>query len=120
MGFKWESPPPDSVFADGLKQYERDVYEASYQLALSFAPKIEVWMKAEGKWTDRTGNLRQSLYVAVERLVNEIAIYLDYGLSYGEFIEFRIFKYAGKLSVIEPALDFWGPQVFAAVKVLLS
>jgi len=74
------------MFLDGLKQYERDLSEALYQLALSFAPKIETFMKQSAPWTDRTGNLRASLYAEVERLVNEIAIYIDYGLDYGRYL----------------------------------
>ena len=117
MGFKWESPPPDSVFADGLKQYERDLSDALYQLALSFAPKIEAHMKATASWVDRTGNLRASHYAAVERLVNEIAIYIDYGLDYGVYLEF---KNAGRYAIIGPTLDKFGPEIWAAVKALIS
>lgn len=117
MGFGWQSAPPDEVFGNGLDQYARDLKAALLQLALSFAPKIEAWMKQNASWTDRTGNLRTSLYAAVEELVNEIAIYIDYGLEYGVYLEF---KNAGRYAIIGPALDYWSPQVWNAVKRLIS
>lgn len=117
MGFSWQSPPPDEVFEAGLRQYERDLKAALLQLALSFAPKIEADMRASAPWTDRTGNLRASLYAAVENLVHEIAIYIDYGLDYGVYLEF---KNASRYAVIAPTLDKWGPLVWEAVRRLIS
>lgn len=118
MPFRWQSPPPDAVFAAGLKRYQSALAEALYQLALSFAPKIETWMKQNAPWTDRTGNLRSSLYAEVERLVGEaVTIQLDYGLDYGKYLEFA---HAGKFAIIGPALDHWSPLVWAAVKELIS
>lgn len=116
MGFSWQSPPPDEVFAEGLKQYERDVYEALYQLALSYAPRIESWLKSNAKWQDRTGNLRASLFVAVERLVNEIAIHLAAGLDYYVFV---MTKRAGYYDIISEGLDHFSPLVWNSVKELL-
>ncbi|MBX3081721.1 MAG: hypothetical protein KF716_08795 [Anaerolineae bacterium] len=117
MSLDWITGSPEDVFSNGLAQYERTVYDALYQLALSFAPKIETWMKQNASWIDRTGNLRASLYAAVEELVNEIAIIIDYGLDYGVYLEF---KNAGRYAIIGPALDHWSPLVWEAVKALLS
>lgn len=117
MGYSQIGKSPAEVFGAGLEQYTRDLKAALYQLALSFAPKIEAWMKQMASWTDRTGNLRASLYAAVENLVNEIAIYIDYGLEYGVYLEF---KNAGRYAIIAPALDHWSPLVWNAVKELIS
>ena len=117
MSFSWIGQPPAEAFSAGLDQYAQDLKAALYQLALSFAPKIEAWMKQMAPWTDRTGNLRASLFAAVEELVNEIAIYIDYGLQYGVYLEF---KNAGHYAIIAPALDYWSPQVWKAVKALIS
>ena len=116
MGFTWENPP-DEVFAAGLQRYERDLSNALYQLAMSFAPRIEHWLKQSAKWVDRTGNLRQSLYSSVERFVNEIAIYIGAGLDYYVFVAT---KRAGYFDIVTEALDHWSVQVWQAVKVLIS
>lgn len=113
MGFSWQSPP-NEVFAEGLKQYERSIYEALYQLTTAYAPRIESWMKQNARWIDRTGNLRASLYAQVQRLVNEIAIYIDYGLSYGVYLEMN-----PRFSIIGPALSEFSPRIWNSVKELL-
>jgi hypothetical protein len=116
MFFRWEVTPV-AAFVPGVVKWTQEIHDALLQLGQTFAPRIEAWMKANARWKDNTGNLRQSLFAEVDDLVMGVAIFFDYGLSYGSFLEFG---HAGKYAIIAPALDFWGIQVWNAVKALMS
>jgi len=45
-----------------------------------------------------------------------VAVSFDYGLEYGKFLEF---SHAGRYAIIAPALDYWGIQIWNAVKELV-
>lgn len=117
MGFEWTTKPPQELFSEGVIAYDNAIKQALLELAESFAPRIEAWMKENAPWTDRTGNARQSLHTEVIALVNEISIWLFGGVDYQIFLEL---KNAGRYAIIGPALDYWAQQVWDAVRVLMS
>jgi hypothetical protein len=114
-GFEWINTPED-VFIAGYDAWTGDIKEAIYQLAQRFVIDIVNWMKENAPWTDRTGNLRQSLWADVAQRLNEISISFDYGLYYGVFLEF---KHQGRYAIIAPALDHFAPLWVQAVQELL-
>jgi len=117
--FKWEVTP-EQAFGDLMEQYGDDIHAAIKQLANRYAPEIEAWMKSNAKWTDRTGNARQSLSTEVEELSSiAIGIVLGYGndLDYGIFLEL---SNGGVWAIIGPALDYFAPKVWADVQALFS
>lgn len=119
MPFQW-SVTPEQAFGDLMEQYGRDIHAAIKALAARWAPEIESWMKSNAKWTDRTGNARQSLYTEVEEISSiMIGIIMGYGnnLEYGIFLEL---SHGGAFAIIGPALDYFAPKVWADVQKLFS
>lgn len=108
---------PEVAFPELLDWYADVVYQGLVALAHRYAAEIEAWMKANAPWTDRTGNLRRSLYAEVLELAQEIVLGFDYGLDYGVYLEF---SNQGRFAVIAPALDHFGPRIWADVQALVA
>lgn len=105
-----------------VEQQARRIRQAIRALALYFAPQIETWMKQNAPWTDRTGNARQGLYAALEDvnlndIQESIVLYFDHSMIYGFYLET---KNSGAYAVVAPALDFWAPRIYAALKRMLA
>lgn len=115
-GFTWEIPP-NVAFTQLFKWQASVIYEELAELAYRYAVEIEAWMKTNAPWTDRTANLRQSLYATVILMTGMVAIEFDYGLWYGVFLEF---SNQGDYAIIAPALDHFAPLIRRDVKALLS
>ena len=116
INWRWETKP-EKVFVPGMKLYQQAALNALRLLALSYKPRIEAWLIQNAKWTDRTGNLRQSLYAEVEDLVMGVAIALDYGLEYGVFLAYAN---QGAYDIVGPALDKFSAEIWADVEQLFS
>src|SRR5262249_36617117 len=112
--FQWENDPEEALDA-AFVQYEGILRDQIIGIAQAIAPEIESWMKENAPWTDRTGNLRASLYAEVLDLVTQIVIIFDYGLDYGRFLEYAN---QGRFAIIGPALDYWSVRVFEVVGLL--
>lgn len=83
--------------------YGNKVIEAVNQVAAYFAPVLETYAKQHGSWTDRTGNLRQSLHAWVEEFSKDcVILYLSHGMWYSIFIES---KYSGRYAIIWPTIQ---------------
>lgn len=116
MSFQWEVPP-DRAFDELASWYTDAIRSAILQLAQQRAPQIEAWMKANARWTDRTGNARQTLTAEAELLgMDAVQITLAHGVDYGIFLELA---HGGRWAVIGPALDFFAPRIWADVQALL-
>lgn len=80
---------------------------------------VAAWMKAEARWTDRTGDARAGLYADVEYIANQ-AVYLlmshDVTLAYTWYLEYA---HAGRFSILGDAVDVWSPVVFRGVEAIL-
>jgi len=112
--FEWEITP-DEAMGELFEEYVKAIADAIHRLALSFAPRVEAWMKQYAPWADRTGNARQTLYSEVERTLTDIAIIMDHGVDYGVWLELAN---QGNYQIIGPALDYWAGQFWGAVKDL--
>jgi hypothetical protein len=113
--FTWVVPP-SAVFPKIPEMLAAQQRAAIFLLFQVYSPQIENWLKDNAPWTDQTGNLRQSLWAEARLMSESVVIALDYGLSYGEFLEF---SHAGHYAIIAPAVDYWFPQVWdAAVRLL--
>lgn len=110
--------PPEEAFGELADAYIRAIQDAVWRLAQRRAPEIEIWMKANAPWTDRTGNARQGLAADAERLANlAVEIILSYNVDYGLFLELA---HAGNYAIIAPALDQWAPVLWQDVLSILS
>jgi hypothetical protein len=87
-------------------------------IADRWAPEIQNWMKENAPWTDRTGNARQGLYTEVQDVANVmVSIILSHGVDYGLFLEV---SNQGRYAIINPAIDHFGPKVWADVKRIMA
>lgn len=115
MGIRWDTPPSTAV-PEMVSTYRARLHRALFALALSYAPRIETWMKENAPWMDRTGNARQTLWAEVFDLADVIVLSFGYGVSYGTFLELAN---QGRYAVITPALDYFGPRIWADARRLL-
>lgn len=78
----------------------------------------EGWMKENAPWTDRTGNARSGLSAVTEH-VRKVSHSIDlfYRVHYGIWLEVR---FAGKYSIIIPALTDQGPKLMRTLSKLLD
>lgn len=124
-GLVWTNPP--DVLLPTLGQRYRDAVQRGVRaIANRYAPEIENWLRDNAPWTDRTGNARQSLHVAVTELANGyVELVLAHGVEYGWYLEginpatMTPMANAGEWAVIDPALDVYGPVIWARVVELV-
>lgn len=113
-GIVWDVDPEYAIVA---------IYDEWYAWALNaietivnfYAPQIEAWMKQEAIWTDRTGNLRQSLFAYVVRDAQVYSILIGYGMNYGDAL---MTLNQGEYDIIAPALDYFRPKIFADIRAV--
>lgn len=117
-GYYWVVTP-EQAFGELALAYGQSIHRAVSQLAQRYAPVMENWMKENAPWTDRTANARQGLYTEVTENIARtmIAIILSHGVHYGLFLEV---KQAGKYAIVNPAIDYWGPKIWADVRAMLG
>jgi hypothetical protein len=108
--FRWDIPPEVAFDAGVIHGLWMEVIR---EVAWSYAPQIETWMKRNAKWTDRTGNARQTLYTEVHEFLSEIEIEFGQGMDYGRFLELA---HQGRFSVLTPALTHFAPRIYAHLR----
>lgn len=117
MSFQWQVTPT-RTFGELTDAYIAAIRNGVRQLALRRAPEIEAWMKANAPWTDRTANARQTLVAEVEdAALDMVEIVMAGGVDYQIFLEL---SNGGAYAIIAPAVDHWGPIVWADVQALLA
>lgn len=122
MPYTW-IVPPDHAWGRMTDAYMVRVFRAIATVMQRRQVDIELWMKENAWWTDRTGNARQGL--ACDLIVEALRIVLllvigrhpDGGyLSYGKYLELA---HGGKYAIVAPAVDYWGPIILSDVRALL-
>lgn len=116
MSLTWQRRPSDAV-PEMVDAYRNALHAALLALAQSYAPEIEAWMKENARWTDRTGNARQTLWAEAFDLVQVIVLAFGHGVDYGRFLEWA---HAGRYAIVTPALDEFGPRIWADAVALVS
>lgn len=91
-----------------LNAWEDDMYTRIYNILDYHAARATEIMKREARWTDRTGNARQSL--TAERDTMSIVLYG--GMEYSPFLETR---HTGRYAILMPTAERIAPQVVADV-----
>lgn len=116
MALTWQTPPSTAV-PEMTAAYKRQLHRALFVLSVSYAPRIEAWMKQNAPWTDRTGNARQTLWAEAFDFADVVVLAFGHGVSYGVFLELAN---AGRYAVITPALDYFAPKIWQDAIRLLS
>ena len=116
-GYTWVVGP-EQAFGELAEEYTRAIHRSVRAIADRWAPEIQNWMKENAPWTDRTGNARQGLYTEVQDVANVmVSIILSHGVDYGLFLEV---SNQGRYAIINPAIDHFGPKVWADVKRIMA
>ena len=116
-GFRW-TVPPERAFNELATAYIAAIHGGVAAIANKWAPPIENWMKDNAPWTDRTANARQGLHTDVQNVINlMVRIVLYHGVDYGIYLEL---KNAGRFAIVNPAIDYFAPRIWADVRRMLS
>ena len=117
MSFEWQITPA-AAFGQLTTAYAAAIRNGIRQIARRRAPEIEAWMKSNARWTDRTGNARQTLSAEVEDMaLDMVTILLEHGVEYGVYLELA---HGGVWGILGDAVDTWGPIVWADVRAMLA
>jgi hypothetical protein len=115
-GLVWEVNPEYAIVAIFDEWYAQALY-AMNRILQFYAPQIEAWMKQNAAWTDRTGNLRQSLFAVMKREIDMMSIEIGYGMIYGDYV---MAVGQGQYDIISNAMDYFRPKIFADVKAIFA
>lgn len=111
MSVKWTG---DRQVIANIGLYGRTARQAVVQVAQYWGPVLEAEVKRQGKWTDRTGNMRQSVYYTIDELSNDIVVlYISYGVYYSIFVETMA---AGKFATLWPVIEEHLPEIEKMLK----
>lgn len=126
-GLVWQTPP-QTAWPAGAEAYARAVRAGVHGVMMRWAPEIEAWMKSNASWVDRTGNARQGLRSEVlprtaAEVVGLIELNMFHSVTYGVYLEGYLpdgtpMMRPSAYKIIEPALDHFGPRVWADVRSL--
>jgi len=114
---QWTTQTPEEMFRKIQRRIKDKKLAVLSLLAMYYAPQVQAWMKQNAPWTDRTGNARQSLHTWVETGRGSVILWLAHGVDYGKWLELR---WAGRYSVIGPAIDHFTPLVMDDVRGVLG
>lgn len=117
FSFEW-IVTPEVAFGQLLGVYSNRIRSGVRRIAHRRAVEIEEWMKENHPWQNVTGAAEEGLEAYVEEIgLDMVQIILQHGVDYGVYLEL---SRGGSWGVIAPALDFWGPVVWADVQALVS
>lgn len=87
---------------ENLRRMEEQLYAAAWHAAEEIAALLESWSKMNAPFTDRTGNLRQSIRGTAEQTRRDLyTVILTAGMEYAIFVE-RVRE--GKYAYLWPAV----------------
>ena len=114
-----------SNFTINIDELSQNLYEFQDRLkyavqmyASTKANELEALMKANRKWTDRTGMAKARLNASIsEPDENTIRITLAHGVEYGIWLELANEK---NFAIIAPTLSQQGPRVIEGLNDLMN
>jgi hypothetical protein len=115
MGIVWQTPP--SALIANVEAYGQRVQRAVAAVGQLLAPKIEAYAKANGPWTDRTGQARQGLTAISEASVDLVTVYLYHGAEHGKWLEIAN---GGRYRVIIPALSAHYGEAMSLIRSVIG
>ena len=97
------------------RQIERGVMKVAERNSI----QIEIWMKANASWTNRTGQARSTLKAEVLEVTGRAAfILLQHGTDYGGL--YLETMQSGRFAIIGPALDYFAPRLMRDLQIELA
>lgn len=119
MSFSWQVTP-EQAFVPLYAQYAEELEREIVALAEQMTDEITEYMKAEARWTDRTGETRASLFSTVQHEARHMVSIL---VSHGSLITWAAYLelgFGGRFAIIAPTIDWFGPRVFHEVQAILQ
>ena len=115
---------------DETFQQIQDDYEARHQRVRAAllahtqrtAGEIERYMKRNARWTDRTGNARNTLRATpkvfhADPQVYELGIVVGHGMEYGLWLEVR---WNGRYAIVGPTTRDYAPRYFTGARRIVN
>lgn len=102
-----------------MGQTEKALRARLLNLFEQYRAEIETYMRRNATWTDRTTDLRQTLYADIKATPDVITLSFDYGLDYGRYLEFR-HDFNGRFAIVNPTFDIFAPKFYADVERILN
>jgi hypothetical protein len=99
-----------------LDQMDHKVQAAMIAGAGYTATRVESYMRANAKWTDRTGAARSGLKTTVKTSPNKVAIVLYHSVPYGVWLEVR---WGGKYAILRSGLVYGGSLLVSTIGKLV-
>lgn len=104
--------------SQNLDEFQDRLKYAVQMYASTKANELEALMKANRKWTDRTGMAKARLNASIsEPDENTIRITLAHGVEYGIWLELANEK---NFAIIAPTLSQQGPRVIEGLNDLMN
>ena len=104
--------------SQNLDEFQGRLKYAVQMYASTKANELEALMKANRKWTDRTGMAKARLNASIsEPDENTIRITLAHGVEYGIWLELANEK---NFAIIAPTLSQQGPRVIEGLNDLMN
>lgn len=114
-GFRWLVPL--GRLSDNVRQYGDDVKAMALDEAERWAADTQAWMKANGPWTDRTGEARRELYGEAVQEGDGTFVYIGGRAAHQIQLEVR---HAGRYAIVTKALQIKPPELMDALRDNLS
>ena len=112
VSITWKHSPKD--LAQEIRTYGDKVEESALAAADNLARQVELEMKQEAPWQDRTGEARRSLFAkAWQSPDGNVTLTLGHGVDYGIYLEF---KNGGRYAIVGPTLQRLYPEIEAAMR----
>ena len=102
---------------DGLNTLDNRMQTAVLMYSETAASNLEEYMKANKKWTDRTGHAKQRLTGRAYRVNCGVRIELAHGVDYGIWLELANGK---NYAIIEPTIRLKSQEVLKGFEGLLG
>ena len=112
--FVWRKPPSKAWKAS---VYKAALMRAVYLQLLGYAPRIEIDMKRNASWMDRTSTARQTLASFVYILGDLVILVAKQQVDYGKWLELR---HQGRYAIVLPTLQRHYAPVWDAVKQVVE
>jgi len=107
----------DTSLAVGLAEADIEVVKQMEEVMLAVATRSLEYAKANAPWTDRTGDARRGLDVAVDNDGNAITLQLFHTVDYGLWLEVI---QSGRFAIIMPTLQGYALQELGSDSVIAS
>lgn len=76
------------------------------------AERMEMYMKANAPWEDRSGDARSGLTAQAERINGQPGIVLYHTVDYGIWLEIR---WGGEYAIIQPTIEHFQGEIMSGI-----